>query len=74
MPNLVESIYMDSELGVPTDLDAAGTTLENPYVYDSAARDLKAMADRGLVRIMSEQVRRGATGTLISRISFERLR
>jgi hypothetical protein len=74
VPNLVESIYLDSELGVPTELDAAGTTLENPYVYDSAARDLKAMAKRGLVKIMTERVRSSATGPLIERISFERLR
>ena len=74
MPNLVDSIYRDSEPGVLTELDAAGTTLENPYVYDSAARDLKAMADKGLVRIAKEQLRRGASGPLIAQISFERLR
>lgn len=74
MRNLVHSIYLDSELGVSTDLTAAGTTLENPYVYDSVARDLKAMADQGLVKIMSEQIKRGAGGQLIERISFERLR
>ncbi len=74
VPNLVDAIYLDSEPGVLTELDAAGTTLENPYVYDSAARDLKAMADRGLVRIAKEQVRRGASGPLIAQISFERLR
>ena len=74
MPNLVDSIYRDSEPGVLTELDPAGTTLENPYVYDSAARDLKALADKGLVRIAHEQFRRGASGPLIAQISFERLR
>ena len=59
MRSLVRSIYLDSELGVPTDLDAAGTGLENPYVYDSVARDLKVMADEGLVKIVREQVRHG---------------
>ena len=74
MPNLVDAIYRDSEFGVLTELDAAGTALENPYVYDSAARDLKDMAQQGLVRIAGEQVRCGPSGSLISRISFERLR
>lgn len=74
MRNLVHTIYLDSELGVPTELDPAGTALENPYVYDSAARDLKAMADQGLVKITTEQIRRGEGSTLIERISFERLR
>jgi len=72
--SLVRSIYLESELGVPTDLDAAGTALENPYVYDSAARDLKAMADEGLVKIVREQVRQGLGERLIERISFARLR
>jgi hypothetical protein len=72
--SLVRSIYLESELGVPTDLDAAGTALENPYVYDSAARDLKAMADEGLVKIVREQVRQGLGERLIKRISFARLR
>ena len=74
MRSLVRSIYLDSELGVPTNLDAAGTGLENPYVYDSVARDLKAMADEGLVKIVREQVRHGSPERLIGRISFARLR
>ena len=74
MTSLVRSIYLDSELGIPTDLDPAGTALENPYVYDSAARDLKAMADEGLVRIVGEKVRHGLPDQLIGRITFARLR
>lgn len=67
-------MYLESEFGVTTDLEAAGTTLENPHVYDSAARDLKAMADQGLVKIVREHVQSGATGPLIRSISFARLR
>lgn len=74
MSKLVRSIYLDSEFGVPTELDSAGTSLENPYVYDSAARELKAMAAEGLVRIEREQVRQGYAEPLIGRISFSRLR
>ncbi len=74
MPNVVQSIYLDSQPGALTELDAAGTGLENPYVYDSAAKDLKAMAEQGLVRIASEHVQRTSNGALIASISFERLR
>jgi hypothetical protein len=74
MRSLIESIYLDSIPGVLTELDAAGTTLENAFVYDSAARDLKAMADKGLVRIVREQHRQASEDTLIDRISFARLR
>lgn len=74
MQNLVQAIYADAALGVVRELEAAGTGLENPYVYDSAARDLKTMADRGLVKIVHEQMRPGSTGPLIRAISFARLR
>jgi len=72
--SIVQSIYVDSQLGEPTELEPAGTGLENPYVYDSAARELKAMANRGLVRIVGEHVRKGGPQSLIERITFARLR
>ena len=65
---------MDARPGVPTELNSAGTTFENPYVYDSVARDLKAMTDAGLLKIVHEKTRSGASGPLIERITFERLR
>ena len=74
MRSVVESIYLDSRPGALTELDPAGTGLENPYVYDSAARELKVMADRGLVRISREQLRTDAAPPLIVRIAFTRLR
>ena len=74
MPTLIDSLYLETPCGVATELDPAGTALENPYVYDSAARDLKAMADEGLVKIVREQARRGSRENLIGRITFARLR
>jgi hypothetical protein len=74
MSTLVKNVYLDSEFGVATDLEAAGTSLENPYVYDSAARELKSMAQEGLVKIIREQVADEAAEPLIKRISFARLR
>jgi hypothetical protein len=74
MSTLVQTVYLDSEFGVATDLQAAGTSLENPYVYDSAARELKSMAQEGLVKIVREQVADGVAEPLIRHISFARLR
>lgn len=74
MSTLVQTTYRNSEFGVPTDLQGAGTSLENPYVYDSAARDLKSMAEQGLVRIVDEQVHHGDHDQLINHIRFARLR
>lgn len=74
MASLVQAIYLDSQPGAWTDLDPAGTGLENPYVYDSAARELKEMAERGLVKIVREQIRRASDQNLIDRITFARVR
>ena len=56
------------------DVPPAGSTLENPYVYDSVARELKAMADEGLLQVVSEDHRQGESESLIGRIRFARLR
>ena len=68
------SIYLETEPGQLTELSPAGTTLENPYVYDRVAREIKAMADEGLVRIVREQISSDAAEPLIGRIAFARLR
>jgi hypothetical protein len=70
---LARSVYLDSEFGVPQDLPKAGSPLENPYVYDDAAKELKAMAEHGLVEILSERTARGSE-SLIDRLTFKRLR
>jgi hypothetical protein len=70
----VHSVYSDSEIGVETELQSAGTTLENPYVYDSAARDLKSMAEKGLVQITGERLRKDFSEPLIGLIRFARIR
>jgi hypothetical protein len=74
MRTLAESTYLDSEFGILCELPSVGTSLENPYVYDASARELKAMALRGLVKIVEERRRHGGPAELISRLTFERLR
>lgn len=64
----------DRLVGVPTEVEAAGTPLENPYVYDSVARELKAMANEGLLQVVGEESRQEGAGDRIDRISFVRLR
>ena len=72
MTDLAFSIYLDSIPGVPTVVRPAGTTLENPWVYDSVARELKGFAERGLLEIVSEDRREG--DALIGSIAFTRRR
>ena len=75
MRTLSTSIYLAADVGVPTEVEPAGTSLENPYVYDSVARDLKAMEGEGLLRIVDEQCRQGGGAEApIDRLSFVRLR
>jgi hypothetical protein len=72
--SLAQTLYLDSEFGVAHELPRAGLTLENPFVYDAVAKELKAMAERGLVEIVDEQVVRFAHEPLVERLSFRRLR
>jgi len=74
MRTLAESAYLDSELGSLSELPSVGTSLENPYVYDASARELKAMASQGLVKIVDERRSGDGPDGLISRVTFERLR
>lgn len=74
MSSIVDAIYLDSRFGVECDLPRAGSALENPYVYDDCARDIKSMADRGLVEIVEEQRKPVGDGMLIQHLSFRRLR
>jgi hypothetical protein len=74
MPTLAESAYLDSVPGALYELPSAGTALENPYAYDAAARELKAFASQGLLRIVAEHTEALADDELISRVTFERLR
>jgi len=74
MPSLARSVYLDSEFGVEQELPRAGSTLENPFVFDDAARELKAMAEEGLVQIVHEHTASGASDRLIDRLRFVRLR
>jgi hypothetical protein len=74
MRTLAQNAYLDSEFGTLNELPKAGSPLENPYVYDAAARELKEMAQQGLLKIVDEQRSDGDRDGPISRLTFERLR
>jgi hypothetical protein len=71
---LAHSAYLDSEFGVPQELPKAGSPLENPYVYDASAKELKSMADRGLLRIVAEHSSGPQDEPLIDNLWFIRVR
>lgn len=74
MRTWAEIAYLDSQFGVESELPRAGTPLENPYVYDASAREIKALADRGLVEITAEHTAFVADEPLIELLHFRRLR
>jgi hypothetical protein len=71
MLSLAQSLFLDSELRVEQDLPRAGSTLENPFVYDAVAREFKQMAQRGLVEIVQEQ---SGSDSLIESLRYRRVR
>lgn len=74
MRTLAQSFYVDSTFGVECELPRAGSALENPFVYDASARELKAMAERGLIEVIKEQSHALGDEQLIDHLSFRRLR
>jgi len=74
MLTLAEAAYLDSRFGLETELPRAGSALENPFVFDASARELKRLAERGLIQVTCEQTAMRADECLIERFSFKRLR
>jgi hypothetical protein len=74
MRTLAQTLYLDSQFGITQGVPCAGSALENPFVYDAVAKELKDMAARGLVEIVSEQFAQASDERLIDRLSFRRLR
>ncbi len=73
MATIAQSFYLDSLPGLVCKLKAPGTALDNPYVYDDAAKELKAMAVSGVIEIISERSMQYAGDQLIGEIAFKRL-
>ena len=73
-PNsIAERIYAGAPRDAPTVLPRAGTSLENPWVYDSVAREIKEMASGfGDLEILDEDATADAGESLITRLVFRR--
>lgn len=74
MSTYAQSLYIDSAFGIPQDIPKAGDSLENPYVFDATAQELKDMARMGLVDIVHEHVALGESERLIDELTFVKRR
>jgi hypothetical protein len=73
MYTLAQTAFLDSSFGVEQELPRAGSALENAYVFDASARELKALGAKGLLEIVAEHTISIAGETLIDRFRFRRL-
>jgi len=64
---------LDTPIGEVAELPKAGTPLEQPLVYDSAARALKELAREGALAVIDEQTTSVNGAELITGFSFRRL-
>jgi hypothetical protein len=71
---LAQAVYLDSSFGTESELPRAGSSLENPFVYDASARELKDLAQRGLIEVTAEHRYRVGDEELIDSLRFKRLR
>jgi hypothetical protein len=73
MSTIAQNVYRDASIGGTIELPKAGTPLENSWVYDSSAREIKAMAEQGLVKIVSERRASERDDAMITAIAFVKM-
>lgn len=73
MTSIAMRVHALAPIGAVTELPCAGTWLENPFVYDAAAREIKALAASGCTEIVDEQRRVQGDEALTVRLAFRRL-
>ncbi|WP_119355386.1 hypothetical protein [Azohydromonas sediminis] len=74
MESIAQRIHALAPIGEPVELPAAGTWLENPFVYDAAAREIKALTRDGCTEIVSERHAHTRDGEpIVVHLVFKRL-
>lgn len=73
--SIARQIFAQAPVGEAVRLPQAGTSLENPYVFDSVAREIKfAGSEFGALEVLEERVHGGnADDALIVDFVFRRL-
>lgn len=72
--SIARQFFAQAPIGEPVRLPQAGTSLENPYVYDSVAREIKSAASRyGVLEVLEERTHQNAPEALITDFVFRRL-
>ena len=73
MTTIAERVYREATVGAIVTLPKFGTWLEDRYVFDAAAREVKEMAGLGRVKIVDERRDFPHDSALITDIAFIKL-
>lgn len=73
MSSIALTVFLDSEPGELIDLPQAGSGLEHPLVFDSAAREIHHLAAEGRAEVIQQSTREIGGQTLIGALQFRRL-
>ena len=73
MSSIAMTMFLDSSPGELVDLPHAGSGLEHPLVFDSAAREIQQLAADGRVEVVQQRVTAVGKDTLIEDLRFRRL-
>jgi hypothetical protein len=67
LSQLAARLLIEAPAGVDVPLPRAGTTLENPHVYDSVARELMQQATSGRLQVVHQDAADGLIREMVFR-------
>lgn len=73
MSSIAMNLFLDSSPGDLVDLPHAGSSLEHPLVFDSAAKEIQRLAADGRVEVVQQRVKTIGDATLIDELQFRRI-
>lgn len=73
MSSIAMAVFLDSSPGELVDLPHAGSGLEHPLVFDSAAREIHRLAADGRAEVVEQRTSTVGDNTLIEALRFRRL-
>nr|WP_297532318.1 hypothetical protein [uncultured Roseateles sp.] len=73
MSSIAMTVFLDSSPGELVDLPHAGSGLEHPLVFDSAAREIQQLAADGRAEVVQQRVSTVGDESLIEALRFRRI-
>ena len=73
MSSIAMTMFLDSSPGELVDLPHAGSGLEHPLVFDSAAREIQQLAADGRAEVVQQRVSTVGDESLIEELRFRRI-